>query len=72
VRSETWQVASKDLLEGRKREEQVRELRNMAHCKQKCTNRRGGKGRSPFMTLEIWHIIEGSLTGRQEEGKAYW
>ncbi len=28
-----WHVASEDSLEGRKREEQVGELRNVAHCK---------------------------------------
>jgi len=58
--------ANEDSLEGRKREEWVGELRNMACCKQGLTDRRGGRGRNPFMSLEIWHITEGSLTGGQK------
>src|SRR5216684_3684064 len=54
------------LLEGRKREERVGELRNVAHCKRGLTDRRGGRGRSPFVSLETWHVTEGSLAGGQE------
>ena len=42
VSSETWHVANEDSLEGRKREEWVGELRNVACCKRGLTDRRGG------------------------------
>src|SRR5260370_623776 len=66
VGSETWEVANEDCVEGRKREERVGELRNVAGCKQGLTDRRGGRGRSPFVSLETWHVTEGSLAGGQE------
>src|SRR5712692_8646517 len=57
------------LLEGRKREEQVGELGNMACCR-RLTDWRGGRGRSRLVSLEMWHIAEESPTGGEEEGGA--
>src|SRR5216684_3852534 len=55
-------------LEGRKREEQVGELRNVACHKQGLTSWRGGRGRSRLVSLETWHITnEDSLPGGKEE-----
>src|SRR5258708_15258626 len=55
-------------LEGRKREEWVGELGNMARHKQGLTNWRGGRGRSGFVSLETWPVPnEASLTGGWEE-----
>ena len=52
------------LLEGRKREEWVGELQNMAHHKQGLTNWRGGRGRSGLVSFETWQVTnEDSLTG---------
>ncbi len=59
------------LLEGRKREEQVGELGNMACCR-RLTDWRGGRGRSRLVSLEMWHIAEDSPTGGEEEGGAGW
>jgi len=59
--------------EGRKREERVGELGNMAHHKRGLTHWRGGRGRSRLMSLEKWHVTnEDSLTGGEEEGGAGW
>src|SRR5260370_12047 len=60
-------------LEGRKREEQVGELRNVAHHKQGLTNWRGGRGRSGLVSLETWHVTnEDSHPGGEEEGGVGW
>src|SRR5216684_2472062 len=60
-------------LEGRKREKQVGELRNVAHHKRGLTNWRGGRGRSGLVSSETWQVInEDSLTRGEEEGKAGW
>src|SRR5260370_783589 len=57
-------------LEGRKMEEQVGELRNMARHKRGLTNWRGGRGRSGLVSFETWHVTnEDSLTGGEEEGE---
>src|SRR5258708_37283490 len=54
-------------LEGRKREEQVSELRNVAGHKRGLTNWRGGRGRSGLVSFEMWHVInEDSPTGGEE------
>src|SRR5712692_8314616 len=66
VSSEMWHVANEDSLEGRKREERVGELRNVACCKRGLTDRRGRRGRSLFVNLETWQVTEGSLAGGQE------
>src|SRR5258708_4922581 len=61
------------LLERRKREEQVGELRNMARHKQGLTRWRGGRGRSMLVSLETWHVTnEDSHPGGEEEGGACW
>jgi len=58
------------LLEGRKREEQVGELGNMA-CQRGLTHWRGE--RSAFMSLKMWHMAnENSLAREEEEGGAGW
>src|SRR5229473_411192 len=55
-------------LEGRKREERVGELRNMAGHKRGLTNWRGERGRSGLVSLETWHVAsEDSLEGRKRE-----
>src|SRR5229473_563757 len=55
-------------LEGRKKEEQVGELQNVARHKRGLTNWRGGRGRSRLVSLETWHIAsEDSLEGRKRE-----
>src|SRR5712692_9371264 len=60
-------------LGGRKREERVGELRNMAGHKRGLTNWRGGRGRSRLVSFETWQVTnEDSLTGGEEEGKASW
>src|SRR5258708_28919498 len=57
------------LLERRKREEQVGELRNMARHKQGLTRWRGGRGRSRLVRLETWHVTnQDSLPGGEGEG----
>ncbi len=56
------------MLEGRKREEQVGELGNMAH-QRGLTHWREGRGRSRLVSLETWHIKEDSLAGG--EGKVH-
>src|SRR5216684_3366224 len=51
-------------LGGRKREEQVGELQNVAGHKRGLTNWRGGRGRSRLVSFETWHVInEDSPTG---------
>ena len=56
------------LLEGRKREEQVGELRNVA-CHKGLTDWRGGRGRNTFVSSETWQVTnEDSLPGGEEEG----
>ncbi len=60
-------------LEGRKREEQVGELRNMACHKQGLTNWRGGRERSGLVSLEMWHVTnKDSHPGEEEEGGVGW
>src|SRR5712692_6619098 len=55
-------------LEGRKKEEQVGELRNVAHHKRGLTSWRGESGRSGLVSSETWHIAsEDSLEGRKRE-----
>ncbi len=52
------------LLEGRKREEQVIELGNMACHKRGLTHWRGGRGRSGLLSLGTQHVTnEDSLAG---------
>jgi len=61
------------LLEGRKREERVGELQNVACHKQGLTIWRGERGRSKLVSSEMWHITnEDSPTGGEEEGGAGW
>src|SRR5260221_242902 len=56
-------------LEGRKREERVGELGNVARHKRELTCWKGGRGRSGLVSLETWHITnEDSLPGGEEEG----
>src|SRR5712692_7256656 len=55
-------------LEGRKREEQVGELGNMAHHTQGLTNWRGGRGRSGLVSSETCHITNEDSLPRGEEG----
>ncbi len=56
------------ILEGRKREEQVGELGNMAYHKQRLTSWRGERGRSGLVSLEMWHVTnEDSHPGGEEE-----
>src|SRR5258707_15699918 len=52
------------LLEGRKWEKWVGELRNMAHCKQGLTSWRGGRGRSGVVGLETGNIAKRESTSR--------
>src|SRR5216684_2572206 len=60
-------------LEGRKREERVRELGNVARHKRALTSWRGGRGRSGLVSLETWHVTnEHSRPGGEEEGGAGW
>src|SRR5258708_27397060 len=60
-------------LEGRKREERVGELRNVAGHKRGLTNWKGGRRRSGLVSFETWHVInEDSLTGGEEEGRVGW
>ncbi len=44
------------LLEGRKREEWVSELQNVACHKRALTSWREGKGRSGLVSFEMWHV----------------
>src|SRR5260370_30571219 len=53
------------LLEGRKREKRVGELRNVAHCKRGLTSWRGGRGRNGLVSSETWHIAKRGLTCRR-------
>src|SRR5258707_13723493 len=60
-------------LEGRKKEEPVGELGNVACHKRGLTSWRGGRGRSELVSLETWHVTnEDSLPGGEEEGGAGW
>src|SRR5260221_5610721 len=60
-------------LEGRKREERVGELRNVARHKRALTRWRGGRGRSGLVSFETWHVTnEHSPTGGEEEGGTAW
>src|SRR5260370_482957 len=60
-------------LEGRKREERVSELRNLARHKRALTSWRGGRGRSGLGSFETWHVTnEHSRAGGGEEGEASW
>src|SRR5260370_22827590 len=60
-------------MEGRKREEQVGELQNVARHKRGLTNWRGGRGKSGLVSFEMWHITnENSLPGGEKVGKAGW
>src|SRR5258707_707951 len=60
-------------MEGRKREEQVGELRSMARHKRGLTRWRGGRGRSGLVSFETRHDTnEDSPTGGEEEGGAGW
>ena len=60
-------------LEGRKREEWVGELGNVACHKQGLTNWRGGTGRNRLVNLEMWHDInKDSPAGGEEEGGVGW
>ena len=53
VSFETWQVTNEDLpTGGRKREEWVGELQNIAYYKQGLTHWRGGRGRSGLVSFE--------------------
>src|SRR5216684_1685829 len=55
-------------LEGRKKEEWVGELRNVACHKRGLTNWRGGRGKSRLVSFEMWHVAsEDSLEGRKRE-----
>src|SRR5216684_2582379 len=59
--------------EGRKREERVGELGNVARHKRALTRWKGGRGRSGLVSLETWHVTnEHSLPGGEEEGGAGW
>src|SRR5258708_28744152 len=60
-------------LEGRKREERVGEVGNVARHKRGLTCWRGESGRSGFVRLETWHVTnEDSHPGGEEEGGAGW
>src|SRR5260221_7499746 len=60
-------------LEGRKREERVGELQNVAGHKRGLTNWRGGRGRSGLVSFKTWHVInKDSPTGGEEGGKPGW
>src|SRR5712692_6961929 len=60
-------------LEGRKREERVGELRNVACHKRGLTNWRGGRGKSGLVSFKTWHITnEDSLPGGEKVGEAGW
>src|SRR5258708_2296640 len=61
------------MLEGRKREEQVGELGNVACHKRGLTYWRGGRGRSGLVSLETLHVTnKDSHPGGEEEGGAGW
>src|SRR5258708_8900356 len=57
-------------LEGRKREERVSELRNLARHKRALTPWRGGRGRSGSVSFETWHVTnKHSPTGGGERAE---
>src|SRR5216684_2242688 len=55
-------------LEGRKREERVGELGNVACHKRGLTNWRGGRGKSGLVSSETWHVTNEDSLPRGEEG----
>src|SRR5260370_39179866 len=56
-------------MEGRKREKQVGEIRNMGGQKRGLTNWRGGRGRSELVSFETWQVTnEDSASGGEGEG----
>src|SRR5712692_8701349 len=59
-------------LEGRKREERVGELGNVARHKRELTNWRGGRGRSGLVSSEMWHVTnEHSLPGGRKREERF-
>src|SRR5258708_37864309 len=57
-------------LEGRKREERVGELGNVACHKRGLTCWRGGRGKSRLVSSEMWHVTnEDSLAGGEVGGE---
>ncbi len=56
------------MLEGRKREEQIGELGNVAHHKRGLTNWRGGRGKSGLVSSETCHVTNEDSLPRGEEG----
>src|SRR5260221_14793650 len=57
------------LLEGRKREKRVGELRNVAHCKRGLTSWRGGRGRKGVGDGETGKVAnQGLIYKRRGEG----
>src|SRR5260370_41613305 len=60
-------------MEGRKREEGVGELQNVASHKRGLTNWRGGRGKSGLVSFEKWHMTnEDSLPGGEKVGEVGW
>src|SRR5258708_2667702 len=60
-------------LGGRKREERVGELQNVAGHKQGLTNWRGGRGRRGLVSSKTRQVTnKDSLAGGEEEGKVGW
>src|SRR5258708_21011506 len=56
-------------MEGRKREQRVSELRNVAGHKRGLRNWRGGRGRSGLVSFEMWQVTnEDSPPGGEEQG----
>src|SRR5260370_40708164 len=56
-------------LEGRKREERVCELQNVARHKRALTSWRGERGRSGMGSFQTWHVTnEHSRAGRDDGG----
>src|SRR5229473_423566 len=72
--SEMWHIANKVPSWGRKREEQVSELGNVARYKTRTHLLEGRKcGRGGLVSLEMWHVAnEDSLPGGEEEGGMGW
>ncbi len=73
----TWKCGTSQMmthhLEGRKREERVGELGNVARHKRGLTHWRGGRGRSGLVNLELGHVTNNdSPAGGEEEGGAGW
>jgi hypothetical protein len=74
VSFEMWHVTNEDSLAGgRKREERLGELQNVARHKRALTNWRGGRGRSGLVNSETWYVTNDHLLpGGEEEGGAAW